>query len=159
MKKIIFLALFFIIASAQIKAQEVYDYLLDKSELVINNTQSNTFDRKIAEFKIAAMTYFRKNIILRDGAVSSVWLDEQALALNEFVTNYLMELSLKSGAKDNERKKIIMRYCLASNKYPLFENVNKKDADAFLHDKEGYTPFTLNTDWIKALAESQKKEN
>lgn len=70
-----------------------------------------------------------------------------------------MELSLKSGAKDNERKKIIMRYCLASNKYPLFENVNKKDADVFLHDKEGYTPFTLNTDWIKALAESQKKEN
>lgn len=159
MKKTFLLAFFLIMISTQIKAQEVYDYLLDKSELVINNTQSNAFDRKVAEFKIAAMSYFRKNIILRDGAVSSTWLDEQALALNEFVTNYLMELSQNSGAKENDRKKIIMRYCLASNKFPLFKKVNKKEADAFLRDKEGYTPFTLNTDWMKALEETKKKDN
>ena len=158
MKKLIMVMLLAISASTA-QAQEIYDYLLDKAEQVVNDPASKEIELKIAQFKSTALRYFRKKIIEQEGSISSTWLDAQALALNEFVTNYLMELSLKSGAKDNERKKIIMRYCLASNKYPLFENVNKKDADAFLHDKEGYTPFTLNTDWIKALAESQKKEN
>ena len=81
-----------LLATGTMKAQEVYDYLLDKSEQVINDPESKEFDLKVAQFKATAMRYFRKNIIKQEGSISSQWLDEQALALNEFVTNYLMEL-------------------------------------------------------------------
>jgi hypothetical protein len=90
MKKFFIIALL-LIATANINAQEIYDYLLDKSEQVINNPRSNDFELKVAQFKATAMRYFRKNIIKQEGSVSSTWLDEQALALNEFVTNFLVE--------------------------------------------------------------------
>lgn len=159
MKKIIILALLFTATATNIKAQEIYDYLLDKSELVLNNPQSKDFDLKVAQFKVTAMRYFRKNIILQEGSVSSTWLDEQALALNEFVTNYLIELSQNSNASDATRKKIIMRYNKASKNHAIFKNVDKEEAESFLYDKGGYTPFGLNTNWVKALAETKEKKN
>ena len=80
MKKLFVIALLLTATTANINAQEIYDYLLDKSEQVINNPQSNNFDLKVAQFKATAMRYFRKNIIIQEGSISSTWLDEQALA-------------------------------------------------------------------------------
>ena len=100
MERLFIFALLMTAATANIKAQEIYDYLLDKSEQVINNPESKDFDLKIAQFKATAMRYFRKKIILQEGSVSSTWLDEQALALNEFVTNYLVELSQNSNGSN-----------------------------------------------------------
>lgn len=159
MERLFIFALLMTAATANIKAQEIYDYLLDKSELVINNPESKDFDLKIAQFKTTAMRYFRKKIILQEGSVSSTWLDEQALALNEFVTNYLVELSQNSNGSNEIRKKIIMRYCKASANHTLFNNVDKEEAESFISDKGGYTPFCLNTNWVEALAESKDKKN
>ena len=103
MKKLFIIVLLLTVTKANINAQEIYDYLLDKSEQVINNPQSNNFDLKVAQFKATAMRYFRKNIIIQEGSISSTWLDEQALALNEFVTNYLVELSQSSNASEETR--------------------------------------------------------
>ena len=158
MKKFFVIALLLTATTANINAQEIYDYLLDKSEQVINNPQSNKFDLKVAQFKATAMRYFRKNIIIQEGSISSTWLDEQALALNEFVTNYLVELSQSSNASEETRKKIVMRYCKASAAHTLFKNVDKKEAESFISDKNGYTPFCLNTNWVEALAESKDKK-
>jgi hypothetical protein len=110
MKKIFVIAMLLTATITKISAQEIYDYLLDKSEQVIDNPESKDFDLKVAQFKVTAMRYFRKNIILQEGSVSSTWLDEQALALNEFVTSYFVELSQNGNSSDETRKKIIMRY-------------------------------------------------
>ncbi|MBQ8274174.1 MAG: hypothetical protein IJZ11_06595 [Bacteroidaceae bacterium] len=158
MKKLFIIVLLLTVTKANINAQEIYDYLLDKSEQVINNPQSNNFDLKVAQFKATAMRYFRRNIILQEGSISSTWLDEQALALNEFITNFLVELSQNSNGSDDARKKIIMRYCEASANHTLFKNVDKEEAESFISDKGGYTPFCLNTNWVKALAESKDKK-
>lgn len=158
MKKIIFAAIL-LMTCVNIQAQEVYDYLLDKAEQVVNNPESKDFDLKVAQFKSTAMRYFRKKIIERDGSVSVVWLDEQALALNEFVTNFLMELSQNSNATENQKKKIIMRYCKASEAHPLFKEVDMEEAKSFVYDNGGYTPFNLNTNWVEALQESKEKNN
>lgn len=144
-------------SSVSIQAQEVYDYLLDKTELVLNDPASQDFDLKIAQFKNTAMRYFRKHIILKQGSVSSTWLDEQALALNEFVTNYLIELSQNSHTTSITRKKIVMRYCSACMNHPLFKDIDKEEAEVFMYDKTGYTPFCLNTDWVKAVAQTKEK--
>jgi hypothetical protein len=65
-KSILFAVIMLAVTSVQeIKAQEVYDYLLDKAELVINDPNSKDFDLKVAQFKFTAMRYFRKNIILQ----------------------------------------------------------------------------------------------
>lgn len=157
MKKMICMAML-LLAVANSQAQEVYDYLLDKAEQVVNNPQSNDFDLKVAQFKYTAMRYFRKKIIQQEGSISTVWLDEQALALNEFVTNYLMELSQNSNAADSKKKSIIMRYCKASKNHALFKEVDKEEAESFMYDKGGYTPFCLNTNWVEALEESKKKD-
>ena len=159
MERLFIFALLLTAATANIRAQEIYDYLLDKSELVINNPESKDFDLKVAQFKVTAMRYFRKKIILQEGRVNSTWLDEQALALNEFVTNYLVELSQNSNGSNEIRKKIIMRYCKASANHTLFNNVDKEEAESFISDKGGYTPFCLNTNWVEALAESKDKKN
>lgn len=159
MERLFIFALLLTAATANIRAQEIYDYLLDKSELVINNPESKDFDLKVAQFKVTAMRYFRKKIILQEGRVNSTWLDEQALALNEFVTNYLVELSQNSNGSNEIRKKIIMRYCKASANHTLFNNVDKEEAESFIYDKGGYTPFCLNTNWVEALAESKDKKN
>ena len=153
MKKFFIIALLLTATTTKINAQEIYDYLLDKSEQVINNPESKDFDLKVAQFKNTAMRYFRKNIILQEGSVSSTWLDEQALALNEFVTNFLVELSQNSNSSDETRKKIIMHYCKASANHTLFKNADKEEAESFISDKGGYTPFCLNTNWVEALAE------
>lgn len=159
MERLFIFALLLTAATANIRAQEIYDYLLDKSELVINNPESKDFDLKVAQFKVTAMRYFRKKIILQEGRVNSTWLDEQALALNEFVTNYLVELSQNSNGSNEILKKIIMRYCKASANHTLFNNVDKEEAESFIYDKGGYTPFCLNTNWVEALAESKDKKN
>lgn len=156
MKRIIIMAIMVTLTSA-VKAQEVYDYLLDKAELVVNNPESSEFDLKVAQFKCTAMRYFRKHIILKQGSVSSTWLDEQAVALNEFVTNYLIELSQNSIAGAETRKKIVMRYCNACMGNPLFKDVDREESELFMYDKNGFTPFCLNTDWVKALAETKEK--
>lgn len=159
MKKFFIIALLLTATTTKINAQEIYDYLLDKSEQVINNPESKDFDLKVAQFKNTAMRYFRKNIILQEGSVSSTWLDEQALALNEFVTNFLVELSQNSNSSDETRKKIIMHYCKACANHTLFKNADKEEAESFISDKGGYTPFCLNTNWVEALAESKKNKN
>jgi hypothetical protein len=157
-KSILFAVIMLAVTSVQeIKAQEVYDYLLDKAELVINDPNSKDFDLKVAQFKFTAMRYFRKNIILQEGSISSTWLDEQALALNEFVTNYFIELAKNSHASEKNRMQIIMRYCNASANHALFKNVDKSEAESFVDDKGGFTPFSLNTNWVEALAETKKK--
>lgn len=158
MKKSFFIAIMLVVACTQLKAQKVYDYLLDKSEQVINNPNSKDFDLKVAQFKNTAMRYFRKNIILQEGSTTSTWLDEQAVALNEFVTNYFVELAKNSHTSDKTRKEIIMRYCKASENHALFKNVDKSEAEVFVYDKGGFTPFSLNTNWVEALAESKKQE-
>lgn len=157
MKKLCIIALM-LFAGSTMKAQEVYDYLLDKSEQVINNPESKEFDLKVAQFKSTAMRYFRKNIILQEGSISSQWLDEQALALNEFVTNYLMELSANSHTESKTRKAIVMKYCKASQNHAMFKDADKQESEAFVIDKGGYTPFCLNTNWVEALAETREQK-
>lgn len=147
-----------LLATGSMKAQEVYDYLLDKSEQVINNPESQEFDLKVAQFKATAMRYFRKHIIQQEGSISSQWLDEQALALNEFVTNYLMELSKNSHTEGKARKAIIMKYCKASRNHAMFRDVDKQESETFIVDKGGYTPFNLNTNWVEALAETKEEK-
>lgn len=157
MKKLLIIAIFMATAVGNAKAQEIFDYLLDKSEQVINNPESDEFDQKVAQFKFTAMRYFRKNIIQQEGSVSSGWLDEQALALNEFVTNYLMELSQNSNADEKARKAIVLRYCRASLNHAMFKKADKEETDVFIRSKGGYTPFCLNTNWVEALAETKKQ--
>lgn len=154
MKKLIIMTLM-MMGTCTMQAQEVYDYLLDKSEQIIDNPQSKDFDLKIAQFKVTAMRYFRKHIIQQEGSISSIWLDEQALALNEFVTNYLIELAKNSHATEKTRMKIVLKYCRASENHAMFKKVDKEEAEAFISDKGGYTPFSLNTNWVEALAEAK----
>ena len=147
-----------LLATGTMKAQEVYDYLLDKSEQVINDPESKEFDLKVAQFKATAMRYFRKNINKQEGSISSQWLDEQALALNEFVTNYLMELSNNSHAENKARKAIVMKYCKACLNHAMFKDADRQECEVFVVDKGGYTPFSLNTNWVEALAETKSKK-
>jgi hypothetical protein len=41
----------------------------------------------------------------------------------------------------------------------LFKNADKEEAESFISDKGGYTPFCLNTNWVEALAESKENKN
>ena len=51
MKKL-FIILLLALGTSTVQGQEIYDYLLDKSEQVINNPESKDMELKIAQFKI-----------------------------------------------------------------------------------------------------------
>ena len=69
MERLFIFALLMTAATANIKAQEIYDYLLDKSELVINNPESKDFDLKIAVMTDVGRTDYKRDILKKEDSV------------------------------------------------------------------------------------------
>lgn len=156
MKKLILLLLLIPVCN-NMQAQEVYDYLLDKQEQTLNNVRATDFELKVAQFQYTAMRYFRKNGIQIYGKVTDVWLDTQALSLSQFLTYFFQQIRLSSTGPKEVREKILKTFIKACEENPMFSVYNKEEAESFVNDKGGYTPFSLNTDWEKALKVVEQK--
>lgn len=156
MKKMLFALALCLCSSVTIQAQEIFkevQSLMQKNEAIKNNKSKNLETRKIATFKSDALYY----LIMKAGSTEGFTeheLGEQANAMIEFVNLYVK--SLANNAKKSNQEVTKAKYKNASIKNSRFNDMDKEITYAYVDNLNYITNFSLDTDWIKALAEVKK---
>lgn len=151
--KFMLLAIMLMGAASSVKAQEVFNIVLHKAENVVNNPHANEFDLKVNQYKVTALRYIATTGIKINGKVQEEFLNMQAYALNVFLQKYMTAITK---TPKESRKNIVMQFVHATRNHPLYKDNNKEATESFVKDPGGFTPFSLNVDWEKALEEIEK---
>lgn len=147
--------LFFAFLSAFIptmKAQEIYNYVLNNAQRTVQSPTAGFTQTRIAQFKQTALLYLRKKAEATMPQVTNSFLNTQAYYMSEFISLFFDEI-LKSKKQENEKKKAkIMLFMDASKSNPLFDDPDTETTDSYILEGNQLTPFSLNTDWPRAFA-------
>lgn len=158
MKKILIMAVMACL-TATATAQDVFRLLLEESKAVAEDRSKDMETRKIATFKYDVLSYMAMQVrddVLRDSTDLAFFnktvtmLNEQALALHEFVSFYLERVNATN--RNEERQLVMMFFSSASINYPLFNDPDKDLVLSYYNNENYITRFSLDTDWVKALA-------
>ena len=156
MKKILFTLALCLYSSITIQAQEIFkevQNLMLKNEAIKNNQTKSLETRKIATFKSDALYYLTMKAGSTEG-FSEHELGEQANAMIEFVNLYIKTLA--NNAKKSTQEVTKAKYKNASIKNSLFNDMEKEITYGYVDNSNYITNFSLDTDWVKALAEVKK---
>lgn len=157
-KKIIAIALFAICLPLQMQAQQIYNEVtrMQKMFLASKQDKSKSLDeRKIASFKwdaIEYMLYKAKD----DTTFTEKALGEQTYAMTDFVNLFVKRLS-EAGKDKSKREIVFQRFKNASINNSLFNDMDKDLVLAYYNSEKFITQFSLDTNWVKALAEIRSK--
>ena len=136
-----------LMAANCLQAQEVFNTLLEKASEVVNTNDVNDYNTKINYFYLTALNYMKTQANPQDAAQFKV-LDEQALAMQAYVTDFI---SWMSKTRDEDlRRQGIQLFIDASAEHPFFNDQDKETTDSFINDSNYITPFSLDTDWMAA---------
>ncbi len=130
-----------------VNAQEVYNIIRQKAESIVNNPRASQFDTKVNQFKLTALTYLTRKGA-KNGQMEAAVMDNQALALNIFLTNYFKEIK---NIPEKERLEVIKKYFKAAQANPMYDDNDRAITESFVSDPGGFTPFSINVNWEKAL--------
>lgn len=164
MKKLLFIAALCCLTVVNAQAQEVFKELLKNAKEIAEDKSKDIETRKIATFKHDELSYMAMKVrddVLKDTTdleffnKTVTMLNEQSLAMHEFVTLYLN--SLAKAKKKSERDIIITVFRDASINNPLFNDMDKELILAYYNNENYLTQFSLDTNWVKAL-EAVRKE-
>ena len=145
MKKMIFALALCLCSSVTIQAQEIFKE--------VQSLMQKLETRKIATFKSDALYY----LIMKAGSTEGFTeheLGEQANAMIEFVNLYVK--SLANNAKKSNQEVTKAKYKNASINNSRFNDMDKEITYAYVDNSNYITNFSLDTDWVKALAEVKK---
>ena len=158
MKKILFVAALLCL-TATAKAQDVFKLLLEDSKAVAEDKSKDIETRKIATFKYDELSYMAMQVrddVLRDSTdleffnKTVTMLNEQSYAMHEFVNFYMERLG---AAKKKEDRDVVMTvFRNASINHPLFNDMDKELILSYYNNENYLTRFSLDTNWVKALA-------
>ena len=151
MKKIL-LTLLLAVFAFGVNAQEIYKIVYQSAEQVLNDPSASVTKAKIAQFKIHQLTYLRQKAFATMPEVTDRFLDVQAYYLSEFMTLYQTELVKSGKSSGEERSKLVMIFLDATVSNPLFGDTDEEVIYAYIKEGTELTPFSLDTDWQKALA-------
>lgn len=154
MKRILFMALLFCMISISANSQEVYKEILRLSNKYVNDPSKSTQVKKINLFKVDGLNYMamKTKEVMPDSAVTI--LDYQAFALYEFINLYVSKIGKTD--KKKEKEKILGIFKNASINNPRFFDMDKPLVLSYYNNDKYITQFSLDTDWVKALAEVRK---
>ena len=133
-------------------AQEVYQAALNMARETAEDETKPVDLRKIATFKYDELCYTAQRT-LEQMPDKKVELDDQALALYEFLDLFL---SNYEQAKKSQQKKIMQdfkQYCIDNHRY----DDNDTTLTEAYYNENYITQFNLNTDWVKALEAARTK--
>ncbi len=154
MKKYIILLTLLTFSFSGIQAQEIFHTLLDKANTIVNENSINDYNTKVYYFYSTALNYLQTKIKPKNTAQYQI-LDEQALAMQTFVSNFIKWMA---ETKDTSlRKKGIQIFINASADHPFFNDKDKETVESFINDPNYITPFRLDTDWVTASQVVQAK--
>ena len=150
MKKLIVAVAFLCSASITASAQQVYGEIMKMSKKVADDKSRSLQSRKIATFQVDALNYaaMKARELMPDSTARM--LDVQALAMYEYVDLFTRQLTKETRRKD--RQALIDLFRQVSLENPRYQDMDKDLVLSYCL-KEGYlTQFSLDTDWVKALA-------
>lgn len=157
MKKIITALTLLFALAINAQAQQIYEEVqnMQKNFKAIKYDTSKSLDeRKVASFKWDAIEYmlFKAK---EDTAFTERQLGEQTYAMTEFVNLFFKRL----GEANNKSKKqiVITRFKNASINNSLFNDMDKELVLGYYNNEKFATPFSLDTNWVKALEEVRSK--
>lgn len=166
MKKFIITLVLACIMSAGTKAQAVFKEIYDSSNKVLYDTREDVEVRKIALFKIDALTYINTRIMAEINDTTTNLTDEQmakmiirrdslAYFLYDYIDTFTKEYS--RARKDKDRSRVMKIFRDASINNPLYNDSDKQFVLAYYNREDFVTQFSLDTDWIKAYADVRRK--
>lgn len=158
MKKILMTAVVLLL-TASANAQDVFKLLLQDAKTVAEDKSKDLETRKIATFKYDELSYMAMQVrddVLRDSTDLDFFnrtvtmLNEQSFAMYEFIEFYFERLA--AAKKKEERDIVITVFRNASINHPLFNDMDKELILSYYNNENYLTRFSLDTDWVKALA-------
>jgi hypothetical protein len=133
-------------------AQEIYKLVYQSAKSTLENPATPLTKAKIAQFKLSQLTYLYQKAFDTMPEVTDRFLDIQAYYLSEFLTLYQADLVKSSKMSSEERAKRVMIFLDATVSNPLFNDKDEETIYAYIKEGTEITPFSLDTDWEKALA-------
>lgn len=155
MKNIIKILLLLFTFTASVNAQEVYNEVRKLAKENAADQKKTNEERSHALFKIDALDYMalKTREVMPDS--SAIIIDTQAYALYEFIFIYnKARAKVKSSAAKNSIMNIFKEATLAC---PRFHDDDYELAHAYINDKRNTTQFSLDTDWVEAVAYVKNK--
>jgi len=138
--------------SNTLSAQDIYKevkLLKQRSEALMNDTTKSMETRLVACFKNDAL-YYLISKAGDDSTFTEYELGQQANAMIEYVNLYVKKLSEQKKKKDRETVKNRFKY--ASMQNSLFNDMDKDLVYGYVNNDRYITQFSLDTNWVKALA-------
>lgn len=155
MKKLILTLAFSMTAVICINAQDVYKEIMRLSKEVANDTSKDLQTRRIATFKVDELEYMAQRTMEQMPDSSASILNYQAYAMYEYVNLFLKNYTATD--KKKEKLDVVDTFMNASIQNPRFNDKDKELVMSYIN-AEGYvTKFSLDTDWVKALADVKEK--
>ena len=150
MKKWILIALLAIATTAQ--GQEAYNQLRQKAKATVSDPKANSVVKQISQFKLDALNYMAIKMQEEMPDSSVIFLDKQAIAMDNFV-NFYVEKLIESTTKPNvQQVKMIKMFMDASYSNPLFNDKDTELVLSYYNSADSMTRFSLDTDWRRAVA-------
>ncbi len=165
MKRLATLAALLCMMTLSAGAQDVFNEIYKTAEKAAQDKTNTLEDRKFNTFKMDALSYMKTKTL--DGMMARSReladtipdktierLNYQAYAMYSFLNLYLKRLSKADTNKGmfNVKKK----FREASLNNPYYNDEDKELVNAYVDNKNFNTPFSLDTDWLKALEEVKK---
>ncbi|MBR5654451.1 MAG: hypothetical protein IKX22_10275 [Prevotella sp.] len=164
MKKVLFALALAIMSVGYASAQEIKQEIYKMSEEVAQDKSKSLEVRKVAQFKVDAITYMNTKMLEKITSTSKDSLDyvamvteedNQAIALYNFVHIYVTKIG--RATKTKERERILALFKRVSLANPRFYDEDQELVLAYCKGDRYITQFSLDTDWVKALAEVKKE--
>ncbi|GAB6982958.1 hypothetical protein [Prevotella dentasini] len=166
-RTVLFLTLAFL-AAIGAKAQtntHVYQQIYDAAYKVATDTREDAAVRKVASFKVDAISYLKTRtlIALSDTARQytntevahlSNQLDSMAYYMYDYVNLFTKEYQR---AQTIDRARVLKIFREASINHPLYNDPDRELVLSYYNREDYLTQFSLDTDWVAALADVRRK--
>ncbi len=159
MKKLLIMALLACMISIQASAQEVMKEIEKNAKAIKADASKDLTTRRIAAFKVDEITYLRTKVgpqilaaVNRKDTVTYnkliKMLNEQSYAMYEYINLFFKRLD---DSKKKNRGMVVYFFSQTSIENSLFNDMDKELVLAWYNRADYPIPFSLDTNWKKAL--------
>lgn len=153
-------------ASAQEARQRVFQQIHDKAYAIANDPKEAMSVRKLAIFRVDAVNYLSSKTLsaltdttrnLTPEAVAELndQLDSMAYFMYDYENLFNKEYSRARTSKQKERIIKIFRDVSINN--PLYNDADRQYVLSYYNREDFLTQFSLDTNWVKAVAEVKER--
>ena len=154
--KLLFAAFAFLFfAQNQLKAQEVFNAVVNSTSKILEDPTRDSTSTRIAQFKMTALVYLKNKAFETQKQVSTQFLNTQAYWLSEFVTLYLNEMIKMQDKSSRKKRDKLALFMNATLDNTLFGDLDVETTHAYINSGTDVTPFSLDTNWEKAFRQAK----